>query len=276
MENGIKLHSKLIAVNGPPSSGKTTLALKLAQEVHERTKKRVIYLSPDTMIPALGLIFPKREKGSLLSLGKALENVNLSNSDILGVILTTKSMENMGYLGYVPGEGPHTYAELGEDKVRELFRLLKENYDYIFVDCDRNREELISSIACGLSDHLIQIINPDIRSVAYYGFEEIRENSMQVLTLLDNNIFLPIQDIKARFPKIQHTILYSKAVKMQMLEGELMDPLKDPVYRKGIKPIVDVLMAEPEPEAPAQTEEEGSEAAAADPLAAAQDDVFKE
>ena len=273
MENGIKLHSKLIAVNGPPGSGKTTLTLKLAQELHEKTRKRIIYLSPDTLIPALGLIFPKREKGSLLSLGKALENVNLANSDILGVILTTKSMENMGYLGYVPGEGPHTYTELSEDKVRELFRILKENYDYIFVDCDRNREDMISSIACGLSDHLIQVVNPDIRSVAYYGFEEIRDNSVQVLTLLDNNIFLPIQDIKARFPKIQHTILYSKAAKMQMLEGELMDHLKDPVYRKGIKPIIEMILTEPEQETNEQSQAE--EFDPADPLAAVQGDVFK-
>lgn len=270
MEIDVKLNSKLIAVNGPPGCGKTTLTLKLVQEVHEKTKKKVIYLSPDTMIPAMGLIFPKREKGSLKSLGKALENVNLANTDILGVILISKSMENIGYLGYVPGEGPHTYADLDEKKVQEMFRILKENYDYIFVDCDRNREDLISSIACGLSDHLIQIVNPDIKSVAYYGFEEIRDDAVQVLTLLDNNIYLPIQDIKARFPKIQFTILYSKAAKMQMCEGELMDYLKDPVYRKGMKPIVDLILTEPEPEELPKQEE----AQASDPLAAAQEDSF--
>ena len=142
------LDSKLIAVNGPPGCGKTTLTLKLAQAVHEKTKKKVVYLSSDTLIPAMGLIFPKREKGSLLSLGKALENVNLAITDLLGVILTTQSMKNMGYLGYVPGEGPYSYPAVDEAKIHLMLQLLKEHFDYIFVDCNRDREDVLSTVAC--------------------------------------------------------------------------------------------------------------------------------
>lgn len=237
---------KLIAVSGPPGSGKTTLTLKLAQEVHEKTKKKVIYLSPDTLIPAMGAIFPKRDKASMLSLGAALEQVNLAITDILGVIATTKAMPNMGYLGYIPGDGPYSYAALSEKKVLQMFQLMRDNFDYIFIDCDRSRDDLISTIGCGLCDHLIQIINPDIKSIAYYGFEEIPERAIQVLNILDNDIYLPIQDTNAHFPKIQFTVLYSRAVKMQMYNGELMDLLQDPIFRKAIKPIADLILVEPE------------------------------
>ena len=239
--------SKLIAVSGPPGSGKTTLALKLAQEVHELTKKKVIYVSPDTLIPAMGLIFPKREKENILSLGSALENVNLAITDILGVIATTKAMTNLGYLGYIPGEGPYTYPALQEKKVITFFQILRDNFDYIFVDCDRFREDLISSLGIGLSDHFIQVINPDIKSIAYYGFEPLQERGIQVLNVIDNDVYLPIQDAKAHFPDIKHTIMYSRAVKMQMMEGEMMDLLHDPVYRKALNPIVDLILIKPEP-----------------------------
>lgn len=249
---------KLIAVSGPPGCGKTTLALKLAQAVHELTKKKIVFISPDTMIPSMGVIFPKRPKESLLSLGTALENVNLSISNILGVIATTKAMPNLGYLGYIPGEGPYSYAALQEQKVMDMFEILRENFDYIFVDCTRDREDLISSIGVGLSDHLIQVINPDIKSIAYYGFEPLQGRAIQVLNVQHNDLYMPIQDTKAHFSDIRFTVMYSRMVKMQMVEGELMDPLKDAVYQKAIAPIVNLLLASTEAE-PEQTPEEDAD-----------------
>ena len=247
---------KLIAVSGPPGCGKTTLTLNLAQKVHELTKEKILYISPDTLIPAMSLVFPRRDKEDLRSLGKALENVNLAITDILGVIATTDAMPNLGYTGYVAGEGPYSYVALQEKKVMELVDILRDNFDYIFVDCVRDREDMISSIVCGLCDHLIQIVNPDIKSVAYYGFEPIRDEAIQVLMILDADIYLPIQEIRARFPKLAHTVLYSRAAKMQMVEGCLMDYLNDSVYQKAIKPILDILMAEPE--VPEEAEEDNS------------------
>lgn len=263
---------KLIAVSGPPGCGKTTLALKLAQEIHELTQEKVIYLSPDTLIPAMGHIFPRRDKESLYSLGAALDNVDLAITDLLGVMATTTAMPNLGYMGYTSGEGPHSHAIPQEKKIILMFQLLQDKFDYIFVDCDRNREDLISSLACGLCDHLIQMINPDIKSIAYYGFEQIQDRAIQVLNMLDNDVYLPLQEIKARFPGIEYTILYSRPAKMQMYNGELMDLLKDTVYRKSIKPIIDLLMVEPEPvpeEQPDADEEQPT-----DTLAETQNDDF--
>lgn len=251
---------KLIAVNGPPGSGKTTLSIKLAQEVHEKTKKQVVYISPDTMIPAMGYIFPKREKGSLFSLGAALENVNLAVTDLLGAIATTKNLPNMGYLGYIPGDGPYTYATLLESKVKLMFQLLLDNFDYIFVDCDRNRDDMISSMACGTSDYMLQVINPDIKSLAYYGYDPMLERAIPVLNLLDNDIYLPIQDIKAHFANIQFTTLYSRPLKTQMYNGELMDLVKDPVYRKSLLPLAELITKQPEDEADEATMDDSENA----------------
>lgn len=251
-------NGKLVAVSGPPGCGKTTFTLKLAQEVYDATKKKVIYLSPDMLIPAMGQIFPLREKKDLRSLGAALEKVNLTESDVLGVIATTQAMPNMGYIGYVPGESSYTYPVLQEDKIIQLIQILRNFFDYVFVDCDRQREDLLSSVACGLCDHLVQLVNPDKKSVAFYSFEPIQERAIQVLNLLDNDVYLPIPEARDFFPDIKFKVLYSRPLKMQWYEGELMDLLKDPVYRRAIKPIAEIIMQEPEIAEPSEDMPDGA------------------
>ena len=45
--------SKMIAVCGAPGSGKTTAALKIAEEIYYAKKGSVIFLSPDLNVPCL-------------------------------------------------------------------------------------------------------------------------------------------------------------------------------------------------------------------------------
>lgn len=233
---------KLIAVSGPPASGKTTVAVNLAQEVYAATKQRVIYFSPDKLIPALGVLFPTRDRDKMYSIGGALENVNLAITDILAVLATTKEMDNFGYLGYKSGEGPFTYPDLSENKVISLLTLLKENCDYLFVDCDRDRNDLVSLLARGIADEVIYLINPDVKSFLYYATEIKPEHSIQVLNLLSNDVFLPIGDTKSHFGQIPHTLMYSKAVKEQMMDGTLTKYVKDNVYRTAMKNIAQELI----------------------------------
>ena len=96
--------SKLIAVCGSPGSGKTGLALKLAQELYTITRKRVLLLSVDLAVPVMGYVFPHSKAGDLHSVGKALDKTEIYREDVMKQIVTAKSMPDVGYLGFKAGE----------------------------------------------------------------------------------------------------------------------------------------------------------------------------
>ena len=56
---------KMIAVCGSPNSGKTTAALKLAQEIYELNRVPVMYLSPDLTVPCMAYLFPSSKDSEL-------------------------------------------------------------------------------------------------------------------------------------------------------------------------------------------------------------------
>lgn len=240
----------IIAVSGPPSSGKTTVAVKLAQEIYGVTKSRIIYYSPDMLIPTLGVLFPTHRKEKLHSIGSVLDRIPLTTEDILSVMITTKEMDNMVYLGYRSGEHPYTYPALTENKALELLTNLKESCEYLIVDCDRNRDDLVSILARSVADQVVYVHNPDLRSMLYYATEPMQASAIKVLNILDNDVFLPVQEANAHFGKFVHTLTYSKAVREQMLEGELTKYIQDVSYRTSVhKLATEVLQKAPESQA---------------------------
>ena len=58
--------SKMIAVCGAPGSGKTTAALKIAEEIYYAKKGSVIFFSPDLNVPCLAYIFPNCKEAELI------------------------------------------------------------------------------------------------------------------------------------------------------------------------------------------------------------------
>ena len=58
--------SKMIAVCGAPGSGKTTAALKIAEEIYYAKKGSVIFLSPDLNVPCLAVYIPELQGSGAL------------------------------------------------------------------------------------------------------------------------------------------------------------------------------------------------------------------
>ena len=189
--------SKLIAVCGSPESGKTTLGLKLAQELYFTKKTSVLFLSVDLNVPIMGYIFPHCKASDLYSIGKTLDKTDIYREDVMKQIVTVKTMMNFGFLGFKAGENKYTYPRPTEDKVL------------------------------------------DLKCMTYYGsngtaFLGCADKAQYVMNIMDNDLFLPIEEVKSHFKKIEYVLPYSHALKQQTITGTLSERLTDRKYREVI------------------------------------------
>ena len=238
----------MIAVIGSPGSGKTTVTLKLAQELYcATTNGAVIYLSPSLKVPAIGVLFPNYTPDSIFSLGEMLDKTDIYEEDILNHLVTVKSMNNFGCLGYKAGENKYSFPVLTEDKVKSLFDVLHKMAGYVFVDCTEEENDLISQYALGIADEVILVLSPDLKSMVYLSSNESAlgshaERAVRVLNINENELYPPIDDVKSNIRNISFVLPYSKQIKGQHLDGLLYERAKDKKYRSELSKIVNTIM----------------------------------
>ena len=234
--------SKIIAVIGSPGSGKTTVALKLAQEVYlSTTNGGVIYLSSSLKVPALGVLFPNYTPDSLFSLGKMLDKTDIYEEDVLNHLV--KNMQNFGCIGYKAGENKYSYPNLTDDKVKALFDVLQKMVGYVFVDCSEEENDLISQYALGRADEVIMVLSPDLKSMVYLASNENilgnhADRAIKILNVNESELFSPIDDVRTNVKNISYILPYSKQIRGQHLDGLLYERAKDKKYCAEINKIV--------------------------------------
>lgn len=240
--------AKIIAVIGSPGSGKTTITLKLAQELYcATTNGAVIYLSPSLKVPAIGVLFPNYTPDSIFSLGEMLDKTDIYEEDILNHLVTVKSMNNFGCLGYKAGENKFSYPVLTEDKVKSLFDVLHKMAGYVFVDCTEEENDLISQYALGVADEVILVLSPDLKSMVYLSSNESAlgshaDRAVRVLNINENELYPPVDDVKSNVKNISFVLPYSKQIRGQHLDGLLYERAKDKKYRSELSKIVNTIM----------------------------------
>ena len=228
--------AKIIAVCGSPSSGKTTAGLKIAQEIYWSAKCPVLFISPDTNTPTLSFLFPRSKDTELFSLGVALDKTSITTEDILKQTVNVNSMKDFGFLGLKSGENKYSYAKPTQDKIREFFVSCGNIAPIIFVDCASNFDDVISEIAMREAEINIQFISPDLRCMGYYSayeerYEAIADKCIKVMNLMDNDIFLPIDEVKAHFSNVNFILPYSRILKQQAITGTLPEQIRDAKYK---------------------------------------------
>lgn len=236
--------SKIIAVCGSPFSGKTSTALKLAQELYFMKQETVLFFSPDIVTPAFGFIFPNGKDSELYSVGVALDKTDIYREDVLKQTVNVKTMRDFGLLGYKLGENRYSYPSPTEDKVNELFRAMGEIAEYIVVDCTCDSEELISQMAVSDADVLVQVATPDIKCISYFASNAVpfNSNKLTILNIRDNDLYLPIDEVKAHFKDVAVTLPYSHALKQQGITGTLSERLADGKYHKQISALARMVI----------------------------------
>lgn len=229
--------SKIIAVCGSPASGKTTAALKIAQEMYFNFKVPILFVSPDTNTPALSYIFPRSKDTELFSVGAALDKTTITREDILKQTVNADNMKDFGFLGLKTGENRYSYPKPTEDKVKEFLNACLGLAPFVFIDCATCFDDLISEIAMREADVNVQIISPDLRAMGYYSayeetYKAIEDKCVKVINIMDRDIFLPIDEVKTHFNNVRFILPYSQPIKQQAITGTLFERVSDTKYKK--------------------------------------------
>lgn len=238
---------KIIAVCGSPNSGKTTMALKLAQEIYAQKKTTVMFISPDLDVPCMAYIFPDGKDSDLYSLGVALDKTDIYREDVLRQMVNEKTRENFGYLGFKLGENRYSYPNPTEDKILQLFTALRECCEYIVVDCTCDTDDLFSSIAKRDCDIAVQLFVPDLKCISYYAscgdqFLLVEDKRIKVLNITEKDIYLPIKETENHFKGMNFILPYERGIKQQMITGTLTAKLSNCKYKTVIEKIAKMVV----------------------------------
>ena len=232
--------SKVIAIWGAPNSGKTTFATKLARSIYDEYQATVIVVYADNETPTLPIIFPNYKKEDLCSVGVALSKTDIDRHEVVRQMVTVKDKQNFCFLGFTDGENKYTYPAFDATKVRSLYSVLASLADYVIIDCTSSLKNPLSKVAVREADEVIRLSAPNLKSVSYLASQlplyidpMFRlEEHIQGICVTDADLYMPIDEAKAQLHDVRFTIPYSRAVKQQMLDGNLYEVVKQMVTVK--------------------------------------------
>jgi MinD-like ATPase involved in chromosome partitioning or flagellar assembly len=245
-------NNKIIAVWGNPNSGKTTLSIKIANEL-TRKNKSVILVFADPNIPVISTVLPFTEIKDQ-SLGALLSSVQISQESILEKCIPVLKTKNLSVLSYLHGENMRTYADYGKERVLDLFILLKHLADHIIVDCSsRVHHDLLTKGALEMSDQVIRLVTPDLKAISFYDSSlmllgERKYNLGNHIKVLSNvKPVMPKDGISNHFCGIRHELEYCEELQYQSLEARLFEPLTDKPssgYNQQFSDLMNVIFSE--------------------------------
>lgn len=239
---------KLIAFYGSPGGGKTSVALKTAMETYIQTKDEVVaFLSPDTIVPSIALLFPNYSPDEVVSLSEIFDNTAITSESLLKNAVTVKSMKDFFALGFKAGENRFSFPTPTPEKINSLFSALSDVAGYIFFDCTNDETDEISKKAILTADKAIHVISPDLKGMSWYSSNKNTdrtegENLLNVVNITERELYLPIEEACSTLNSVTDVLPYSKALKRQMLDGRMYERLNDRVYTKKLQSLVSKIL----------------------------------
>lgn len=236
--------SKLVAFYGSPGSGKTTIALKTALTSYMAFNKgRIIFVSPDIVVPSVALLFPNYTPDDVHSLGDVIDKTDIGTDSILEKAITIKGMPNLVCLGFKAGEGRYSFPAPTEGKITGLFDSLSSIADLIIVDCSNDNDDMISKRALETADIAFRVISADPKGLSWYASNKHsarKEDSdlFNIVTAFEKDVFLAVEDVCKELNSLLAVMPYSKQIRQQMIDGCLYNFCKDKAYNRKLNSII--------------------------------------
>ena len=209
----------------------------LAKELSDM-KKNVIIIFADLFCPVLSTVMPHQDPKNR-TLGALLSKPSIKQHDILSNSIPYPKQERIAVLGYKNGDNIFTYSEFLQERIIDLFTMLRQMADYVIVDCSSVlTEDGFSTIALECADEVIRLYNADLKSFSYYAshlplLADSRFKSENHIKALSNvkagqeeNVF------KSVIGNIRYVLPYVKDIERQYIEAALLDNLSGKEARK--------------------------------------------
>ena len=178
--------TKVLTIIGANSSGKTTLAFKIAKEL-ENNDNQVCIISFDTISP-LATIKSNYENYDV-SIGYILtKDTSITQRDIYTSMIPLT--DNISLISYIYGDIKDKYPKLLSNRIMDFIDLLKGMVDYIIIDAGSNIIKVENRTSCQFADRVLNILEPNYKSIGYYKtfnilLDRIDIDSNKITTLLN-------------------------------------------------------------------------------------------
>lgn len=159
--------NQMLAIWGSPGSGKTTVAVKLAERLAGQ-KRDVALVLCDMTAPMLPCICPPGDLEREHSLGSILAAAHVSESLVKHNCMLHKRYGHLTIIGMLKGDNEYTYPPHSATQATELLSCLRNIAPYIIVDCGSYiANDILSAVALMESDAVLRLVNCDLKSISY-------------------------------------------------------------------------------------------------------------
>ena len=236
----------VLAVWGSPSSGKTTVSIKLAEHLAGK-KKNVLLIFADMTTPPLPCICAAGDLEGERSLGSILAATHVTENLIRKNCMFYKKNDYLGLIGMLKGENVFTYPAYDQTQAVELIEQARQVAPFVIIDCTSTiASDVLSAVALMEADTVLRLVNCDLKSISYLSSQLplLRDNKWDADKQLKVASNVKPQEADSHLEQIlgavSFQIPYSREVETQYLEGNMLAELglkESRAFRKEIEKI---------------------------------------
>lgn len=236
----------VLAVWGSPSSGKTTVSVKLAEYLAKR-KQNVLLIFADMTAPPLPCICSAQDLEGEKSLGSILAAVHVTENLIKKNCMFYKKNDYLSMIGMQKGENVFTYPPYEQTQATELIEQARSIAPFVIIDCTSSiASDVLSAVALMEADTVPRLVSCDLKSISYLSSQLplLRDNKWDADRQLKVASNVKQQEDNSHMEQVLGNVAFqiphSSEVETQFLEGQMIGELclkESRAFRKEIEKI---------------------------------------